>query len=85
MKVLWRGRSIGTSELFCSFDLTRAVKVVPETENEAEFEEPLPSARFKILPEHIQLKDTISSKEPDAAPDPTMGRDPDLDFVLRNA
>ena len=43
------------------------------------------SARFRTLPEHVPLEDTISTQEVDPAPDPTMGRDPDLDFLLRNA
>ena len=61
------------------------VKVVNETESVDEVKEPLTSARFTTLPRHIPLKDTISTKDPDAPPDPTMGRDPDLDFMLRNA
>ena len=51
----------------------------------ANVEEPEPSARFKKLPERIRLEDTIASQGPDAPPDPTMGRDPNLDFMLRNA
>ena len=43
------------------------------------------SARFRTLPEHIPLDQMISTQEVDPAPDPTMGRDPDLDFLLRNA
>jgi hypothetical protein len=47
--------------------------------------EPPPSARFRTLPEHIRLEDTISTQEVDPAPDPTMGRDAELEFLLRNA
>ena len=43
------------------------------------------SARFRTLPEHIPLEDTISTQEVDPAPDPTMGRDTELEFLLRNA
>jgi hypothetical protein len=67
------------------FDLTKAVKVVTDTQRVADVEEPEPSARFKKLPEHIRLEDTITSQDPDAPPDPTMGRDPNRDFMLRNA
>lgn len=66
-------------------DHTKVVKVMSDTESVADVEEPEPSARFKKLPEHIRLEDTIASQDPDAAPDPTMGRDPDRDFMLRNA
>jgi len=41
--------------------------------------------RFRTLPEHIPLEDTISTQEVDPAPDPTMGRDTELEFLLRNA
>ena len=43
------------------------------------------SARFKTLPEHVRLEDTISTQEVDPAPDPTMGRDTETEFLLRNA
>ena len=46
---------------------------------------PRPATDFTRLPEHIRLEDTFTSQDPDAAPDPTMGRDPDRDFLLRNA
>ena len=51
----------------------------------ADIAEPRPAADFTRLPEHIRLEDTFTSQDPDAAPDPTMGRDPDRDFLLRNA
>jgi len=44
-----------------------------------------PPTDFKRLPERIRLEDTFTSQDPDAAPDPTMGRDPERDFLLRNA
>jgi len=43
------------------------------------------SARFRTLPEHVRLEDMISTQEVDPAPDPTMGRDTELEFLLRNA
>lgn len=66
-------------------DHTKAVKVVTDAQRVADVEEPEPSARFKKLPEHIRLEDTIATQDSDAPPDPTMGRDPDRDFMLRNA
>jgi len=44
-----------------------------------------PAERFKTLPEHIRLEDTISTQDVDPGPDPTMGRDTELEFLLRNA
>jgi hypothetical protein len=41
--------------------------------------------RFGRLPEHVALEDTIATQDPDPAPDPSMGRDPERDFILRNA
>jgi hypothetical protein len=51
----------------------------------AEVAQPRPSTDFTKLPERIRLEDTYASQDPDAAPDPTMGRDGDRDFMLRNA
>lgn len=44
---------------------------------------PGPSERFRELPERIALKDMIATQETAPAPDPTMGRDTERDFVLR--
>ncbi|MEP7035471.1 MAG: hypothetical protein ABI934_07780 [Actinomycetota bacterium] len=63
----------------------KVVKAVPETENVDDGKRTPPPGRFKTLPKHIPLKDTISTKDPDAPPDPTMGRNPEVDFMLRNA
>jgi hypothetical protein len=41
--------------------------------------------RFKKLPEHIALEDTIEEKPTVDPPDPNLGRDPEKDFFLRNA
>lgn len=43
------------------------------------------AARFGSLPEHVRLADTSATQEPDAPPDPTMSRDADTDWLLRNA
>jgi hypothetical protein len=40
---------------------------------------------YRELPEPIALKDTITSRETDPAPDPTMGRDTETEFLVRNA
>ena len=42
-------------------------------------------ARFRSLPEHVPLADTIATQATDAPPDPTMNRDADTDWLLRNA
>lgn len=44
-----------------------------------------PSGRFSRLPERTRLEDTIATQETEPAPDPTMGRDSERDFMLRNA
>jgi|GEM_PF-2188435 len=70
----------------CVFlDDTKVGKVVTDTGRVADVEEREPSARCRKLSEHIPLEDTIASQDPDAPPDPTMGRDPNRDFMLRNA
>ena len=43
------------------------------------------SARFRKLPERIRPEDMIAVQETEPPPDPTMGRDSELDFMLRNA
>ena len=42
-------------------------------------------SRFRTLPRRIPLDETVAGVEVEAAPDPTMGRDPERDFMLRNA
>ena len=65
--------------------VSAVAETVAETEAEQVAETESRRARFRTLPRHIPLKDTFASQAPDAAPDPTMGRDPDRDFMLRNA
>ncbi|MGV8968622.1 MAG: heme biosynthesis protein HemY [Cellulomonas sp.] len=43
------------------------------------------SARFRVLPERVKLEDTIATQVTDPPPDPTMGRDADLAWLLRTA
>ena len=43
------------------------------------------SKRFRVLPEHVKLEDTIAVQDTDPPPDPTMGRDADLAWLLRTA
>jgi hypothetical protein len=42
-----------------------------------------PVSQFTVLPDHIRLEDTITSQPAAEPADPTMGRDPDQDFMLR--
>lgn len=44
-----------------------------------------PFDRFRRLPERVRPEDLIATQEAEPAPDPTMGRDPDRDFMLRYA
>ncbi len=41
--------------------------------------------RFKKLPKQIKLEDTIAQIDVRDVPDPDGGRNPDRDFLLRNA
>lgn len=43
------------------------------------------SARFRKLPERIRPEDMTEVLETDPPADPTMGRDSERDFMLRNA
>lgn len=43
------------------------------------------SARFTKLPERIRPEDMTTTQETEPPPDPTMGRDAERDFMLRNA
>lgn len=44
---------------------------------------PLPS--YRRLPDRVPLEDTVEVQDVDPRMDPTMGRDPERDFILRNA
>lgn len=41
--------------------------------------------RFKKLPKVIKVEDTIAQIDVRDAPDPDGGRNPDRDFLIRNA
>ena len=43
------------------------------------------AADYRHLPEPVALADMITTQETDPAPDPTMGRDTETEFLLRNA
>ncbi|WP_035781145.1 hypothetical protein [Arthrobacter sp. H14] len=45
----------------------------------------LPEERYRTLPARIPIEDTIPTKDASPPPDPEMGRNPDRDFMLRNA
>lgn len=46
-------------------------------------DEPRPAVDYSHLPEPIALEDTITTQETTDAPDPTMGRDTETEFLLR--
>ena len=48
-------------------------------------EKPQDPDRFKKLPEHIALEDTIEEQPTVDPPDPDFGRDPEQEFFLRHA
>lgn len=40
--------------------------------------------RFKKLPEHVALEDTVEGQPTNTPPDPDGGRDPEHEFFMRN-
>ncbi|WP_337060241.1 hypothetical protein [Kineococcus sp. G2] len=42
-----------------------------------------PRQRYRALPEPIRLADVVETQESQPVPDPTAGRDPERDFMLR--
>jgi hypothetical protein len=40
---------------------------------------------YRRLPEPIRVEDTVAIHDADPPPDPTGGRDPETDFMLRYA
>ncbi|QIK84531.1 heme biosynthesis protein HemY [Sanguibacter sp. HDW7] len=46
---------------------------------------PDPAARFRHLPEPVDLRDVVATVEVEAAPDPDGGRDANADWMLRHA
>lgn len=55
------------------------------TEDQDQDHDQAASVRFRKLPERIRPQDMIATQETDPPPDPTMGRDSERDFMLRNA
>lgn len=43
------------------------------------------AADYRRLPEPVRIEETITSEEASDVPDPTMGRDAETDWLLRNA
>lgn len=65
-------------------------KVRAAVTSEAEMGKATPSAPrdpadYRELPEPIRLEQTITSQEAFDPPDPTMGRDVETEWLLRNA
>jgi hypothetical protein len=56
-----------------------------ETTSSADQDTTASSARFGKLPERVRPEDMIAVQETEPPPDPTMGRDSERDFMLRNA
>lgn len=55
-------------------------------EREAATAEPTdPRQRFRTLPDRTPLEDLVESHDPLPAPDPYLGRDTELEFLLRTA
>lgn len=46
---------------------------------------PADAVDYRELPELIPPEETIATQETREAPDPTMGRDTETEFLLRNA
>ena len=61
------------------------VTIMVETASTADQDKTPSSARFRKLPERIRPEDMIAAQETEPPPDPTMGRDSERDFMLRNA
>jgi len=59
--------------------------MMAETTDAAGQDKQVPPARFRKLPERIRPQDMTATQETEPPPDPTMGRDSERDFLLRNA
>lgn len=62
--------------------MTDATPATPEEFEAGEHR--LAAGDFKHLPPPVKLEDTIATHNPDAPADPTFGRDPETEFVLRH-
>ena len=61
------------------------VTIMVEPSRASDQDESASFARFRRLPERIRPQDMIATQETEPPPDPTMGRDSERDFMLRNA
>src|SRR5665647_566241 len=66
-------------------DTVNEVTIMVEATSSTDHKEASASARFRKLPERIRPEDMIATQETEPPPDPTMGRDSERDFMLRNA
>lgn len=56
-----------------------------ETNDSRAGDEATGAERYRHLPDPVRLEDTVATKETSPVPDPDGGRDPERDFMLRNA
>jgi len=61
------------------------VSIMVEPSKASDHDKSVSSGRFRKLPERIRPEDMIATQETEPPPDPTMGRDSERDFMLRNA
>jgi hypothetical protein len=66
-------------------DNANEVTIMTETASMADQNAFASSTRFRKLPERIRPEDMTATQETEPPPDPTMGRDCERDFMLRNA
>ena len=67
------------------WDTVHEVKYMVDPTSTPDKGESASSARYRRLPERIRPEDMIATQETEPPPDPTMGRDAERDFMLRNA
>jgi hypothetical protein len=59
--------------------------IMGEPRSSADQDKPASPARFRKLPERIRPEDMIEAQDTEPPKDPTMGRDTEQDFFMRNA
>jgi hypothetical protein len=62
-----------------------SVVEAPQAASESRKVELDPKGRYRALPKPVRIADTVETHDASPPPDPTMGRDPDRDFLLRYA
>lgn len=65
--------------------MVEPTRALHQDETASDQDETASRRRFRKLPERIRPEDMIAAQETEPPPDPTMGRDPERDFMLRNA